>query len=74
MTQTLVSYLAPAHVGEEDQEQGDGEQGLVQHSLEGDQAHSVGHRVPRVQPAVPSYRVSHNNSRKKQFIIQGLSQ
>ena len=50
VTQTVavVSNLAPAHVREEHQEQGDGEQGLVQDSLEGDQADSVGHRVPGV--------------------------
>ena len=60
VTQTVavVSNLAPAHVREEHQEQGDGEQGLVQDSLEGDQADSVGHRVPGVQPAIPSYRVT----------------
>ncbi len=46
--------LAPTHVGEEDQEEGDGEQRLVQDSLKGDQPDSVGHRVPGVKPAVPA--------------------
>ena len=47
------SDLTPAHVGEEDEEQGDGEQGLVQDGLEGDHSDGAGHRVPCVQPAVP---------------------
>ena len=45
--------LAPAHVGEEDQEERDGEQGLVEDSLEGDHPDSVGHRVAGVEPSVP---------------------
>ena len=49
--------LAPAHVGEEDQEQGDGEQGLVQDSLERDHPDSVGHGVPGVKPAIPGYKI-----------------
>ena len=46
--------LAPAHVGEEDQEEGDGEQRLVQHSLQQDHTRRGRHGPPSVQPPVPA--------------------
>ena len=49
--------LTPAHVGEEDQEEGDSEQGLVQDSLQGDHPDSVSHGIPCVKPAVPGYKI-----------------
>ena len=51
---TDLLALAPAHVGEEDQEEGDGEEGLVQHSLQQDHPRRGSHGPPRVQPPVPS--------------------
>ena len=56
----VVFTLAPAHVGEEAEEEGDGEHGLVQHHLDGDDPGGGGHE-PGVQPAVPERHVAGSN-------------
>ena len=56
LLQHVRLVLAPTHVGEEAQQEGDGEECLVQHHLDGDNSGTPGHE-PGVQPAVPEGHV-----------------